>query len=97
LGGVHTARISTATLELPPFEGLHWTAEVVFLHEDLDIAFGGVLGHRGFLDRWVASFNSYDGYFVIEERDSFVNRLEVDPVEYVEGSGQVDWHRPTIE
>lgn len=97
LGGKHYARISTATLELPPFEGLHWTTEVLFLQEDLDISFGGVLGHRGFLDRWVASFNFYDGYFVIEERDSFVQRLGVDPVEQVERFGPVDWNRPTVE
>jgi hypothetical protein len=97
LGGVHRARVSTATLELPPFEGLHWTAEVLFLHEDLAISFAGVLGQRGFLDRWVASFNLYDGYFVIEERDAFVQRLGVDPVAEAERIGPVDWDRPTVE
>lgn len=97
LGGRHTARVSTATLELPPFEGLHWTAEVLFLHEDLDLSFAGLLGNRGFLDRWVASFNFYDGYFIIEERDAFVERLGVDPIEQVERFGPVDWERPTVD
>jgi MerR HTH family regulatory protein len=40
-----------------------------------------VLGQEGFLDRWVASFNFYEGFFVIEEHDSFVEPLGVDPYE----------------
>jgi hypothetical protein len=44
------------------------------MNEELDMSFLSVLGHEGFLDRWVASFNFYDGYFVIEERVSFEQR-----------------------
>jgi hypothetical protein len=44
------------------------------MNEELDMSFLSVLGQEGFLDRWVASFNFYDGYFVIEARVSFEQR-----------------------
>lgn len=95
LGGVHDARLAMVELDLPPFEGLGWTTECAFLYADLELSFAGVLGQQGFLDRWVASFNFYDGYFVIEERDAFVGRLGVDPVELIQGSFDSEWERPT--
>lgn len=83
-------------MDLPPFQGLSWEAEAAFLVADLQLSFAGVLGQEGFLDRWVASFNYYDGYFVIEERDSFVVRLGVDPFEvYQQQPFDSEWERPT--
>lgn len=96
LGGSHVARLAYVNMELPPFEGLQWTAQAAFLHQDLSLSFGGVLGQQGFLDRWVASFNLYDGYFIIEERDAFVGRLGRDPAEEFGRNMPVDWERPTV-
>ena len=96
LGDVHDAVMAHVTLDLPPFEGLSWEADAAFLVENLDLSFAGVLGQEGFLDRWVASFNYYDGFFVIEERDSFVERLGVDPFEiYQRGPFDSEWDRPS--
>ena len=94
LGGPHNARRAIVTMDLPPFEGMHWETEALFLYGELDLSFAGVLGHEGFLDRWVASFNYYDGYFVIEERDAFVGRLGEDPVEHFQGVFDSEWERP---
>jgi len=82
-------------LQLPPFDGHTWETECAFLYADLELSFAGVLGQEGFLDRWVASFNMYDGYFVIEERDGFVQRLGVDPLEVIQGTLDGEWDRPT--
>ena len=95
LGGEHPARLATVHLDLPPFAGLGWETRCAFLYGELPTSFLGVLGQEGFLDRWVASFNYYDGYFVIEERDTFVERLGVDPNEYISGRFDSEWHRPT--
>jgi len=66
-----------------PFDGIVWQANCAFLYGELEQSFLGVLGQEGLLDRWVASFNYYDSYFVIEERDSFVERLGIDPVQFI--------------
>ncbi|MGC4109828.1 MAG: hypothetical protein QM747_05270 [Nocardioides sp.] len=95
LGGVHNSRLATVGLQLPPFEGVTWDAECAFLYEDLDLSFAGILGQEGFLDRWVASFNMYDGFFVIEERDDFVQRLGIDPMDFINGFYDSEWERPT--
>jgi hypothetical protein len=95
LGGRHNARVSMVTLELPPFTGMAWECEVCFLYDDLELSFMGVLGQQGFLDRWVASFNYYDSYFVIEERDSFNSRLGVDPADHFRHQFDSEWERPS--
>lgn len=95
LGGEHPAKLATVHLELPPFKGLGWEARCAFLYGELPTSFLGVLGQEGFLDRWVASFNYYDSYFVIEERETFVERLGVDPLEYMSGRFDSEWDRPT--
>lgn len=95
LGGVHRARVAHASLQLAPFERVSWEAECAFLYEDLALSFAGILGQEGFLDRWVASFNLYDGFFVIEERDDFVHRLGIDPTEFINGFYDSEWERPT--
>lgn len=95
LGAVHDARVAMVELDLPPFQGLGWETECAFLYADLELSFAGVLGQEGFLDRWVASFNLYDSYFVIEERDTFVRRLGVDPLDVIQGNLDSEWDRPT--
>lgn len=78
LGGTRKAERHMVHLTLPPFDDVSWETEVLFLREDLDLAFAGCLGTLGFLDRWVVSFNYYDSYFVVEERDSFQERMPKD-------------------
>ncbi len=78
LGATHKAERHLVHLTLPPFEDMSWETEVLFLREDLNLAFAGCLGTVGFLDRWVVSFNYYDSYFVVEERDSFQARMPID-------------------
>lgn len=95
LGGEHDSRLAMVHLELPPFDGLTWETECAFLYADLELSFAGVLGQQGFLDRWIASFNFYDRYFVIEERDDFVQRLGVDPTDVIHSHFDSEWDRPT--
>lgn len=79
LGGEWVAETAYVLLTLPPFEDLWWETEVLFFRQDVEgMPFQGLLGTVGFLDHWVVSFDYYDGRFVVEERDSFVDRLPVD-------------------
>jgi hypothetical protein len=95
LGAEHTARQATVNMDVPPFEGLSWESHAAFLHGDFDVSFAGVLGHVGLLHRWVASFNYYDNYFVIEERDSYVERMPVDVYQLYQEQYDSDWFRPS--
>jgi len=95
LGGVHKARVAPVVLELPPFDGITWETQACFLYGDLELSFAGVLGQEGFLDRWVVSFNYYDRYFVVEQRDSFAERLPVDVSEVQLREYDSEWDRPT--
>ena len=95
LGSSHRARVANVELELPPFEGLSWDAEVCFLYADLELSFVGVLGQEGFLNHWVASFNYSGNYFVIEEPASFEERIPIDPYETYLEQYDSDWSRPS--
>lgn len=78
LGGRRKAERHLVHLTLPPFDDMTWETEVLFLRDELQVAFAGLLGTVGFLDRWVVSFNYYDSYFVVEERDVFQDRIPKD-------------------
>lgn len=94
LGNVFPAEPTTVTLSLPPFDDICWETEVMVLAVELDLPFAGCLGSQGFLDRWVVSFNYYDSYFVVEERNVFVQRMPVYTyVEFQEKFDQ-DWWPP---
>lgn len=84
-GGDYLAQIEIVVLRLQPFPDLWWETEVGFFLDDWGMPFGGLLGQEGFLDRWVASFNRYDNYFIIEEPDSFKERLPIDESSIFEG------------
>ena len=94
LGTSHKAERHFVRLMLPPFGDVSWETEVFFLREELDLPFAGCLGTLGFLDRWVVSFNAYDNYFVVEERDSFVNRFPADPYEVFQQQFDSEWAPP---
>lgn len=96
LGDVYPARLATVALTLAPFRDITWETEVMVLTVELDLPFAGCLGSQGFLDRWVVTFNYYDSYFVVEERDAFVARMPVDTfTEYQEKFDQ-DWWPPGV-
>ncbi|HUZ44412.1 MAG TPA: hypothetical protein VMU63_08395 [Acidimicrobiales bacterium] len=79
-------------LTLPPFEDFTWQTEVDFLLAEWDMPFG-ILGHEGFLDRWVVTFNRYRNYFIVQEVGDFEQGLPVDP--FVEFQKEWDgWDRP---
>jgi len=67
--------VRTVTMVLLPFDDLEWEAPVRFaVREGLRY---GLLGSEGFLNRWVVSFNGYEGYTVVESIESFESRLPV--------------------
>lgn len=78
LGREWDAESAYVLLTLPPFNDMAWETEALFLLQDVDMPFEGLLGTIGFLDRWVVSFDYYDSLFVVEERESFQARLPVD-------------------
>jgi hypothetical protein len=94
LGRLRKAERAMVNITLPPFDDVSWETEVLFLRDELDLAFAGLLGTVGFLDRWVVSFNYYDSYFVVEERDSFVDRMPVDLFEEFQRSFDSEWEPP---
>ena len=92
-GGTYTARVELVTLSLPGVQSLVWDTDVDFFESDWGMPFGCLLGHEGFLDRFVLSFNAYDGYFIVEERDSFHDRLPDDHVAVAEQQ-ELGWKGP---
>ncbi len=78
LGRTWDVDFEFVTLTLPPFNDISWETEVGFFREAVDLPFEGLLGTQGFLDHWVVSFDYYGSQFVVEERESFANRLPVD-------------------
>jgi hypothetical protein len=69
---------------LAGFNDLSWETEVGFFLADWGMPFAGLLGTQGFLDRWVVTFHRYDSYFIVEEPDSFNERLPPDADEILE-------------
>lgn len=94
LGSTRLAERRMVHLSIPPFDDVSWETEVSFLRDELPVAFAGLLGTLGFLDKWVVSFNYYDSYFVVEERDSFVNRMPVDSFEEFQARFDSEWQPP---
>jgi hypothetical protein len=100
LGSKPWVRFVEVDLQLPPpFQDHTWAARCGFLHDaDLSVAFADVLGQEGFFDRWVVTFNMIDNYFVIEEHQTFQNRLDaqaIDPYEVWQGQGyDSEWAPP---
>lgn len=86
LGSSPWVRFVDVDLQLPPpFQDHAWSARCGFLHDaDLPVALAGVLGQEGFFDRCVVTFNMIDNYFVVEQHQTFQDRLGgqgIDPYE----------------
>jgi hypothetical protein len=75
-GARRQAQVELVSLALSPFTERAWETEVGFFVEDWQMPFAALLGQEGFFDRWVVTFNRYDNYFIVEERDTFVGRFE---------------------
>jgi hypothetical protein len=80
-GDRRLAQIESVRLSLRPFDEEWWDAEVGFFVDDWGMPFAGLLGQDGFFDRWVVTFNRYDNYFVVEERDAFIERFDPDQLD----------------
>lgn len=101
VGREMAAEYKHVTLELHRWPGHHWEAEVAFLAAEWPMNFG-VLGHRGFLDRWAVTFNAYKTYFVVEQPSEFEERLPqeaarpLDPYEEFQSQfHDSEWERPS--
>lgn len=97
LGRPWRAEAHVVGLTLPPFDDIAWETEALFLRDHVDLPFEGLLGTIGFLDRWVVTFNYYDGQFIVEERDSFRARLPIDVEREFLDNYDSEWMRPGTE
>jgi len=93
LGRPWVAEFHHIVFEIPQFEGDSWETEVAFLVDEIAMPYG-LLGHRGFLDRWTVTFHYYDNYFMIERPDDFERRQGIDPDQLATGSHDSEWDRP---
>jgi hypothetical protein len=93
VGKSWAAHLVPVTIELVAFRGYGWPAEMAFLLDDWPIPYG-ILGHRGFLDRWAVTFNAYKNYFVIEAPDDFERRMPVDMAKEFETKYDSEWSPP---
>lgn len=92
VGGEWDAVPRLVELSLPQVEGVLWEAEVDFILADWEMPFG-LLGHEGFLDRWVVTFNRYRNYIVVQSVDDFEDNLPVDPWDAFQASFD-GWDQP---
>lgn len=86
------------TLAIHSIDGRQWDADVWFIVDDdvkWSVNVGGVLGGDGFFDHWAVTFVRSENYFVIEEPESFAQRIPLDLEQIVEQQHDQDWWRPT--
>jgi len=96
-GASRPVALRTVTLALPDDSTIHWETEVGFVLEEWDMDYG-LLGHAGFLDRFVVSFNYANNYFAIETPESWENRTPPpDPFEEHLHRGDPEWERPRLD
>ncbi|HJQ88630.1 MAG TPA: hypothetical protein VJ820_14340 [Propionibacteriaceae bacterium] len=75
-GGTWHIQFEHVELTLPEEPGITWGARVGFVTApEFQMAFQGVLGTNGFLDRFAVTFNYYYDYFIIERPDDFHDRV----------------------
>jgi hypothetical protein len=70
LGGLRSVQSEYVELSLPAAQGHDWTARVAFVRDQaFQMAFQGILGTEGFLDKYAVTFNKYYDYFVVQPPD----------------------------
>ncbi len=64
LGAVRQVQFEYVEVALPQASVNAWTADIAFIkQQDFQMPFQGILGQRGFLDKFVVCFNYYESYF----------------------------------
>jgi len=92
LGSTWKMQFETIELSIPGAEELCWETRVAFACDPaLQMPFQGVLGSRGFLERLAVTFNEYENYFVIEQSDSYHERVGRHLVEDVTRRSDEHW------
>ena len=75
LGAVRRVQYEYVELSLPRYPAFSWTAHVAFTTDpQFQMAFQGILGVEGFLDKFVVTFNAYENFFVVERPDEWRSR-----------------------
>ncbi|HVK20320.1 MAG TPA: hypothetical protein VM677_03060 [Actinokineospora sp.] len=70
LGDHRRVQFEHIDLSLVSEPEIHWTARVAFiLDQTFQMAFQGILGTDGFLDKWAVTFNRYYDYFIVQRPD----------------------------
>jgi len=98
-GAPHDFVMRLVSLSLPDHPSMSWETEVAFFMEEWAINYG-ILGHQGFLDRFVVSFNYSANYFVVQTPDAWEEIAPIttsgaaDPFEEFQ-KDDPSWWRPT--
>jgi hypothetical protein len=75
LGARRNVQFEMVDLCLPQDTSYIWTARVGFITDpSFQMAFQGILGTEGFLDRWAVTFNKTYEYFELESPDEAYDR-----------------------
>lgn len=70
LGAMRVVQFEYVDMSLVADETFHWTARVGFITDPtFEMAFQGLLGNDGFLDKWSVTFNKYYDYFALTRPD----------------------------
>lgn len=96
LGGQWPTQIEDVDLSLVGYDE-EWTASVEFVTDPLlQMPFQGVLGSRGFFDRFVVTFNQYYGYFDVELAANVEPPARNTAQPPGEPFDDPEWDRPTV-
>lgn len=99
MGGSWRAQFEIIDLSLVADLEHYWSARVAFVTDpSFAMPYQGVLGSEGFLDRFVVTFDQYDGYFLIERPDDWQERLgRLLDQEDSTAAADPQWQRPTSQ
>lgn len=67
MGAARPVQFEHVQLSIPVMADHAWSADVAFIKQvDFQMPFQGILGQRGFLDRFAVTFRYYSGHFEIQ-------------------------------
>lgn len=70
LGAMRTVQFEYIDMSLVADPTFHWEARVGFITDPtFEMAFQGLLGTDGFLNKWAVTFNAYYDYFALSRAD----------------------------
>ena len=96
LGSQQRIQVECVHLSLPGHPEYEWETDVAFIMDpEFQMPFQGILGSKGFLDRYAVTLDFYNNRFVVERPADWEDRvgrhLEFNPAE----QDDPQWHRPT--